>query len=174
MYSLRKPTVIAVALGLAIVLTMGMLTIFKANAVTPVLQAGVPSEDGIQPEVINGDNPECSDLGDYPGEYLPASKDHSLKFDPPQAGTKTSTDGYLTVTVDRVYKRYLQRLHWPVLRLVFEPRCRPGYRQGRKRGGLLRLRPYDGSGAEQGRRPPARSDQRQRILRRPEPHGLLL
>src|SRR5215210_9212151 len=103
MYSLRKPTVIAVALGLAIVLTMGMLTIFKANAVTPVLQAGTPSEDGIQPEVINGDNPECSDLGDYPGEYLPASKDHSLKFDPPQAGTKTSTDGYLTVTVDRVY-----------------------------------------------------------------------
>jgi hypothetical protein len=99
MYILRKPTTIAIGLALALVLSVGLLAMFKAEADTPVLEAGAPSEDGIQPTVINGDNPECSDLGDY----LPASKDHSLKFDPPVAGTKTSTDGYLTVTVDRVY-----------------------------------------------------------------------
>jgi len=42
-------------------------------------------------------NPQCTDLGNY----LPAND--SLKFDPSTAGTKTSTDGYLTVTVDKVY-----------------------------------------------------------------------
>jgi hypothetical protein len=99
MNTLRKPTTIALALALALMLSVGMLAMFKANADTPVLEAGAPSEDGIQPTVIQGDNPECSDLGNY----LPASKDHSLKFDPPAAGTKTSTDGYLTVTVDNVY-----------------------------------------------------------------------
>ena len=86
-------------IALALVLTMGALVMFKAKADPPVLQPGAPSEDGIQPTVIPGDNPQCSDLGNY----LPASGDHSLKFDPPIAGTKTSTDGYLTVTVDKVY-----------------------------------------------------------------------
>ena len=99
MYILRKPTTIAIGIALALVLTMGVLAMFKAQADTPTLQAGAPSEEGIQPEVIQGDNPQCSDLGDY----LPASGDHSLKFDPPTAGTKTSTDGYLTATVDNVY-----------------------------------------------------------------------
>jgi hypothetical protein len=78
MNTLRKPSTLAVALALALVLSVGMLAIFKAKADTPVLQPGAPSEDGIQPEVINGDNPECSDLG----HYLPASHDYSLKFDP--------------------------------------------------------------------------------------------
>src|SRR5215218_5589141 len=99
MYTLRKPTTIAVALILALVATLGVITMLRARADTPDLQAGAPSEDGIQPTVIQGDNPECSDLGNY----LPAKGDHGLKFDPPVAGTKTSSDGYLTATVEKVY-----------------------------------------------------------------------
>ena len=53
------------------------------------------------PTVIQGDNPECADLGNY----RPVLHDESLKFSP--TGTfprsQTSTDGYLTVTVDKVY-----------------------------------------------------------------------
>ena len=99
MYTLWKPTTIAIGIALALVLSVGVLAMFKAQADTPPLEPGLPSEDGIQPTVIQSDNPQCSDLGNY----LPASGDHSLKFDPPTAGTKTSTDGYLTVTVDKVY-----------------------------------------------------------------------
>jgi hypothetical protein len=101
MHTLRKPTTITLALALALVLTMGVLAMFKAQADTPALEAGLPSEEGIQPTVIQADNPECADLG----TYRPALHDESLKFSP--TGTfprsQTSTDGYLTVTVDNVY-----------------------------------------------------------------------
>ena len=100
MYTLRKPTTIAVALILALVATLGVITMLRAQAATPDLQAGAPSEDGIQPVVITDPgNPECSDLGNY----LPDKGDHSLKFDPPVAGTKTGSVGYLTATVEKVY-----------------------------------------------------------------------
>ena len=75
MHTLRKPTTITLALALALVLTMGVLTMFKALADTPVLEPGLPSEDGIQPTVIQGDNPECADLGNY----RPVLHDESLR-----------------------------------------------------------------------------------------------
>jgi hypothetical protein len=78
MHTLRKPTTITLALALALVLTMGVLAMFKAQADTPALEAGLPSEEGIQPTVIQADNPECADLG----TYRPALHDESLKFSP--------------------------------------------------------------------------------------------
>jgi hypothetical protein len=103
MYTLRKITALTVGLALALALLLGLLVMLDNKPASADLQAGASSEEGVQPTVIEDDtgttikNPTCADVGNY----LPS--DDSLKFDPPVAGTKTSTDGYLTATVDSVY-----------------------------------------------------------------------
>jgi hypothetical protein len=97
MHTLRKTSVLTVALALVLALLIGAFALFggKFASATDPTDPGPPSGANITPKLILG-NPDCSDPNITGGPY------RELKIDNvngPFDGTYTSDDGLLTVTI---------------------------------------------------------------------------
>jgi hypothetical protein len=94
MHTLRKTSVLTVALALVLALLFGVLTIFGsklASAADPITDPGAPSGDGVNPVLIQN-NPTCASLGNY----------LELKVEPVVNGSYPSSNGYLTATIANI------------------------------------------------------------------------
>lgn len=96
MYTLRKTSVLTVALALVLALLIGAFAIFggkSASAGNDPTDPGAASGDGIKPKLIQG-NPDCSAITGGPYRELKIDNVNG-----PFDGTYTSGDGLLTVTI---------------------------------------------------------------------------
>ena len=104
MYTLRKTSVLTVALALVLALLFGAFALFGGKSANAGPQdptdPGAPSGDGIKPTLIQG-NPDCSTITGGPYRELKIDNVNG-----PFDGDYTSGDGLLKVTISNSTSQY--------------------------------------------------------------------
>jgi hypothetical protein len=99
MSTLRKTSVLTVALALVLALLFGAFALFGnklASAADPITDPGAASGDGVEPMLVQG-NPTCADLAKPEESFL----EH--KVEPVVNGSYPSSNGYLTATISDIH-----------------------------------------------------------------------